>query len=187
MGVLTKRELSVLDVIVLGYTNKKIALTLGIAISTVEYHRANISRKLEAKSLAELISWHNAHFAIGSADLYYDIINRSSDLIWRSTTSGEYTFLSPSLYEVSGFKPEELLNKQFSEWAGLFIAPEYLSWAIDSLSDRASGRLGTDPLKFEVELLRKNGSRYMAEINSGPILSDSGKIIGIQGINRVKE
>ena len=88
---------------------------------------------------------------------------------------------------MSGFKPEELLNKKFSEWSPLFIAPEYLSWAIDSLSDRASGRLGTDPLKFDVELLRKNGSRYMAEINSGPILSDSGKIIGIQGINRVKE
>jgi hypothetical protein len=62
-----------------------------------------------------------------------------------------------------------------------------LSWAIDSLSDRASGQLGTDPLKFEVELLRKNGSRYMVEINSGPILSDSGKIIGIQGITRVKD
>ena len=101
--------------------------------------------------------------------------------------SGEYTFLSPSVTEITGFKPEELLNKSFEEWGPKFIAEDYLSWTKKSLSDRASGELGTGPIKFEVELLKKDGSRYLVEINSGPVLSDSGKIIGIQGINRVKD
>ena len=124
-------------------------------------------------AFSPICSLHNSTF---SKDLFSNYLDNNED---------QLNLYDPiTLIKNSDF---ELLNKKFSEWAPIFIAPEYLSWAIDSLSDRASGQLGTDPLKFEVELLRKNGSRYMVEINSGPILSDSGKIIGIQGITRVKD
>lgn len=52
---LTTRERQVFDLVVAGETSKAIARTLGISIKTVEAHRAQVMRKLEADSLAQLM------------------------------------------------------------------------------------------------------------------------------------
>ncbi|KTD69115.1 MULTISPECIES: response regulator transcription factor [Legionella] len=52
---LTKRERQVMDLVIEGKLNKQIAHELDISISTVEVHRASVMRKMEAKTLAELI------------------------------------------------------------------------------------------------------------------------------------
>ncbi|HHF7372963.1 response regulator transcription factor [Legionella bozemanae] len=52
---LTKRERQVMDLVIEGKLNKQIAHELDISISTVEVHRANVMRKMETKTLAELI------------------------------------------------------------------------------------------------------------------------------------
>lgn len=53
--LLTRREYEVCKLIVGGSTNRNIADTLGISVSTVEFHRANLMDKLQAKNIAELI------------------------------------------------------------------------------------------------------------------------------------
>ncbi|WP_392537801.1 response regulator transcription factor [Legionella sp. 227] len=55
MNSLTKREKQVMNLVVEGNLNKQIAYELNISISTVEVHRANVMRKMQVKSLAELI------------------------------------------------------------------------------------------------------------------------------------
>lgn len=52
---LSEREREVLDLIVDGVPNKRIADKLGRSDKTVEFHRANIMKKMQAKTLAELI------------------------------------------------------------------------------------------------------------------------------------
>jgi len=52
---LTPREREVLDLVVAGEPNKRIAHRLALSEKTVEFHRANIMRKLEARSVAELV------------------------------------------------------------------------------------------------------------------------------------
>ena len=52
---LTERERQVLDRVVQGEINKKVAKGLGISEKTVEVHRARLMRKLNATSLADLI------------------------------------------------------------------------------------------------------------------------------------
>lgn len=52
---LTQRERQLIDLISEGKLNKEIAYELNISISTVEAHRANIMRKMQAKNLAHLI------------------------------------------------------------------------------------------------------------------------------------
>jgi FixJ family two-component response regulator len=51
---LTPREREVLDWVVSGTANKRIAAELGISIKTVEVHRARVMEKMAAKSVAEL-------------------------------------------------------------------------------------------------------------------------------------
>lgn len=52
---LTPREREVLGLIVDGELNKRIAHILTLSEKTVEFHRANIMRKMQAQSLADLI------------------------------------------------------------------------------------------------------------------------------------
>ncbi|HBI21841.1 MAG TPA: DNA-binding response regulator [Legionella sp.] len=54
---LSERERQVIDLILEGKLSKEIAYKLSISMSTVEAHRANIMRKMQAKNLAQLIKF----------------------------------------------------------------------------------------------------------------------------------
>lgn len=58
---LTPRELDVLKLIVVGYTNKQIAEQLTLSIRTVEGHRANLSEKLGLRNRVELVRYAKEH------------------------------------------------------------------------------------------------------------------------------
>lgn len=55
--ILTRREIEILGLIALGFTNKKIADKLSISVKTVETHRAKILQKLDAHTTAELVRY----------------------------------------------------------------------------------------------------------------------------------
>jgi DNA-binding CsgD family transcriptional regulator len=52
---LTPREQKILTEIVRGHSSKEIARALDISPRTVEFHRANLLKKLGAKNTAELV------------------------------------------------------------------------------------------------------------------------------------
>ena len=54
-ATLTPREQEIMAKIVRGDTNKEIAEALGVSGKTVEVHRANVMKKMQTRSLAELI------------------------------------------------------------------------------------------------------------------------------------
>jgi two-component system, NarL family, response regulator NreC len=56
-GQLSPRETEVLRLIALGHTSVEIAERLGLSPRTIETHRANIHRKLELKTRAELVGY----------------------------------------------------------------------------------------------------------------------------------
>lgn len=56
LGILTKREREVFDLLVGGHSNKEIAERLGISARTVEDHRAAIVAKTRTNGLAQLVA-----------------------------------------------------------------------------------------------------------------------------------
>jgi FixJ family two-component response regulator len=52
---LTAREKEVIGFISAGLSNKQIAAEMGISDATVKVHRANVMRKMQARSLADLV------------------------------------------------------------------------------------------------------------------------------------
>ncbi|WDZ79337.1 response regulator (plasmid) [Ensifer adhaerens] len=55
MGSLTPRENEVMQAVVRGLMNKQIAFELGISEMTVKLHRMSLMRKMQVRSLAELV------------------------------------------------------------------------------------------------------------------------------------
>lgn len=61
MADLTAREREVMDLMVLGHSNKVIAQQLGISFRTVEVHRTRVLAKMQVKNVAELVRLVTAH------------------------------------------------------------------------------------------------------------------------------
>ena len=62
---LTEREVGVLRLIALGYTNAEIAQELFLSVRTVESHRAHIQQKLGVSTRAELVRYALDHGLVG--------------------------------------------------------------------------------------------------------------------------
>jgi FixJ family two-component response regulator len=67
--LLTTREKEVIGFVVAGLANKQIAAKMGISNATAKVHRANIMRKMQANSLAELLRMADA-LGDGSGNLH---------------------------------------------------------------------------------------------------------------------
>lgn len=61
LALLTSRELEIIQMIKKGLTSKEIAVTLYLAVKTIEVHRYNILKKLGLKNSAALINYINRH------------------------------------------------------------------------------------------------------------------------------
>jgi FixJ family two-component response regulator len=57
---LTAREREVMELVAAGLMNKQIAAKIGLAEITVKIHRGNVTRKMGAKSLADLVKMAQA-------------------------------------------------------------------------------------------------------------------------------
>jgi two-component system response regulator NreC len=60
-GDLSERELGVLRLVALGYTNAEIAAELYVSVRTVETHRAHVQQKLGIKARADLVRYAREH------------------------------------------------------------------------------------------------------------------------------
>jgi two-component system, NarL family, response regulator NreC len=58
---LTDREVGILELIALGYTNAEIAEMLFLSVRTIETHRRNVQRKTGCKSRAALVRYATSH------------------------------------------------------------------------------------------------------------------------------
>jgi two-component system response regulator NreC len=58
---LTPREKEVLRLLAQGYTNRQVAEELGISVRTAEYHRANLSDKVQASGRVALMKYAEEH------------------------------------------------------------------------------------------------------------------------------
>jgi two-component system, cell cycle sensor histidine kinase and response regulator CckA len=117
-----------------------------------------------------------------SEEKYRLIAENSTDVIWTMNLEGRFTYLSPSIRELTGYTPEEAMalpvEKHMHE-EDLPLAMEILRQELNKpKGDRSERRI------VQMRQYRKDGSNVDIEFSATWFYDPQGKIIGIQGSTR---
>lgn len=107
---------------------------------------------------------------------YRDIVANVSDLIYRTDVDGRFTFVSPSIEDLLGYKPDEVQGKLFPE---VFDADSD-HWKKLQHRLKKAGQVHN----FEMRLRHKDGTERWAWINAHYSLDSSNSIRFLEGMLR---
>jgi PAS domain S-box-containing protein len=113
-----------------------------------------------------------------SEERYRSLVEATSDWIWEVNEKGTYTYCSPKVKDLLGYKPEELIGKTPFD-----LMPPEEARRISDIFQRAL-LLQTAFDSVENVNLHKNGSHVVMETSGVPIFSVKDKFSGYRGIDR---
>ncbi|TET79292.1 MAG: diguanylate cyclase, partial [Candidatus Cloacimonadota bacterium] len=95
--------------------------------------------------------------------------------IWEVDTNGKYTYSSPLVEKILGYKPEEVLKKHFYDLFHPEEREELKKAAVDVFLKKQSFR------EFINKNVHKNGKTVWLSTSGSPILDSKGNLIGYRG------
>ena len=109
------------------------------------------------------------------------LAKNSIDCIWVLNTKLRFTYLSPSVEKLLGFKPEQMVGTKLSSH---FKKKEF--FRVGTLAVKAIKNYKTfTPITFETKMLNSKNDELDVEITSKVLLNSQGKLIGLQGTTKV--
>lgn len=117
-----------------------------------------------------------------SEEKYRLLADNSSDVIWTMNLNGCFTYLSPSVRELTDFTPEEAMTIPLDR----HVVKEDLPWVMEMISRELvkprEERL--DRTTVELRQYKKDGSAIDLEISTRWLFDEQGEIVGLQGSSR---
>ncbi len=112
-----------------------------------------------------------------SEEKFRGLIESSNDWVWEADAEGIYSYASPQVYKILGYKPEEVVGKSFLS----FLLPEE-----KKIHERFMEEIATrNPLiSLESTNLHKAGQKIVLETNGQASFDKAGNFSGYRGINR---
>ncbi|MEW6670713.1 MAG: PAS domain S-box protein [Thermodesulfobacteriota bacterium] len=111
-----------------------------------------------------------------SLESYRTLVETSQDLFYRTDLEGKISYISPSVYRLSGYTVEEVIGMNMAQ--EVYLYPEERNDFLAQL--RAEGQIA----HFEARLKRKDGSIWWASTNAHFYKDLEGNILGVEGITR---
>ncbi len=112
-----------------------------------------------------------------SEERYRNLFENANDIIYVHDLNGTYLSMNQAAERVFGYTREEAMKLNMSQ----IVAPEHLAIANKKLLEKVEG--DSTQTAYEVDCIRKDGSRITLEINSTLITKD-GAPVAVQGIAR---
>lgn len=108
-----------------------------------------------------------------SEEKYRALVENINDVIFILDTRGCFSYISPSIEQVSGYTPEEIIGKQFT----FFVHPDEIPFLMSELSKTLSGQ----HTPHEFRTFDKFGNIHFVR-TSGRLIIEGGAVTGISGI-----
>lgn len=113
-----------------------------------------------------------------SQDKYRDMVETVNDIIWEVDANGVYTYVSPNVLTMLGYKPEEVMNKTFINF-------------ISDKDDISIEKIFLDQLEnpdefflIENTQVHKDGHEIIIETSGKPFFGTGGTLTGFRGVDR---
>ena len=145
----------------------QVVIAFGILLIFTTMITVNLFRRRAAEAML-----------VKSEDKFRTLVETTSDWIWEVDTRGRYTYVSPTIKDLLGHDPEEVLGKTPFE----LMAPEE-AHRIAPIFERAVA----DEAPFE-QLIHvkphKQGGEVILETTGVPFRDEEGRLAGYRGITR---
>ena len=144
-------------------------MTETLVNTTVSRDRLSVE-VAERKRAEEALLYSDARFR--------QVSSQSGDWIWETDAEGRYTYSSPVVETILGYKPEELIGRRFYD---LFAPGEK-----ERLTEACKAAFARKEILTRLPNLNlhKNGQEVILETTASPVVSDSGTLLGYRGIDR---
>lgn len=109
---------------------------------------------------------------------FRDLAESTSDWIWEVNMEGKYTYSNPMVKRITGYTPEEILQKHFYD-----LFPQKEKETQRRLVFQVM-REGKPLTSFVNRVVHKEGRELILETSGVPILGSSGELKGYRGIDR---
>ena len=146
-------------------------LEIRVAERTAELAKAN-----EALQAAIIEHRHTEEALRKSEERFRSIVEGNFDAIHVLDPEGRFTYSSPSVERITGYKPDDIIGKYFK----YFIAETDIPKASQAFYSMLNGNAME---MVALEAIRKDGTPFIIEANGSPIFKD-GKIMDIQVVYR---
>ncbi|MCK9591037.1 MAG: PAS domain S-box protein [Methanoregula sp.] len=113
-----------------------------------------------------------------SEEKFRALVETTSDFIWEVDVAGRYTYVSPKVRDLLGYKLEEMIDKTPFD----FMPPDEAQRMAAELTRLVRLRLPISVL--ENRSIHKNGSIVVLETSGVPRIAKDGTFIGYRGIDR---
>lgn len=107
---------------------------------------------------------------------YQDLIEKEKDIIYTLDDKGNVTFASPAVESILGYRPEEVIDKNF-----MVLIPHELQ---ERTWNDFQNLLKTGEIIAETALLDREGQPHYVEYSSTTIKKEGDRVVGTRGIVR---
>jgi diguanylate cyclase (GGDEF)-like protein/PAS domain S-box-containing protein len=127
---------------------------------------------------AQVAERRRAEEALRQAEARYrELYEHASDILYSHDLQGTLTAINATAEQLTGYAREEVIGQTVAR----FVAPESLPRVQQELARK---RAGADDFRpYEIDLLRKDGSRLPVEVNTRLVYA-AGRAVAVEGIAR---